>query len=69
MNLRDVIVAFVDFREEVITKRTIYELGKARERAHVLAGLAVAVAESQQHVCLNRDPQAVILDRRERASG
>jgi DNA gyrase subunit A len=41
--LRDFIVSFVQFREEVITRRTIYELGKARDRAHVLAGLAVAV--------------------------
>jgi DNA gyrase subunit A len=32
------------FREEVITRRTIFELGKARDRAHILAGLAVAVA-------------------------
>jgi len=42
--LRDFIKAFIEFREEVITRRTIYELGKARDRAHVLAGLAVAVA-------------------------
>jgi DNA gyrase subunit A len=44
MTLRDVIVAFIEFREEVITRRTIFELNKARERAHVLVGLAVAVA-------------------------
>ena len=44
MILKDMIKAFVKFREEVITRRTIYELGKARDRAHVLAGLAVAVA-------------------------
>ncbi len=44
MPLRDVIVAFVAFREEVITRRTIFELGKARDRAHVLVGLAIAVA-------------------------
>ncbi len=44
LNVKEVIAAFIDFREEVITRRTIFELGKARERAHELAGLAVAVA-------------------------
>jgi len=44
MTLKDIIALFIEFREEVITRRTIFELGKARERAHVLAGLAVAVA-------------------------
>src|SRR3546814_17273178 len=42
MNLRDVIFAFVEFREEVITRRTRHLLRKARERAHVLAGLMAA---------------------------
>ncbi|MBO6781808.1 MAG: DNA gyrase subunit A [Alphaproteobacteria bacterium] len=44
LNVRDIITAFVAFREEVITRRTIYELGKARDRAHTLVGLAIAVA-------------------------
>ena len=44
LNLKQILQAFIDFREEVITRRTAYELGKARERAHVMAGLAVAVA-------------------------
>ncbi|MHB1216839.1 MAG: DNA gyrase subunit A [Alphaproteobacteria bacterium] len=44
MNLRDIIVAFIAFREQVITRRTIYDLKRARERAHVLLGLGVAVA-------------------------
>jgi DNA gyrase subunit A len=44
MNLRQVIAAFVRFREEVITRRTSFLLRKARERAHVLLGLAIAVA-------------------------
>ncbi len=43
MNLKDIISAFVDFREEVIRRRTIYELNKARDRAHILVGLAIAV--------------------------
>lgn len=52
--LRDFIKAFVKFREEVITRRTIFELGKARERAHVLAGLAVAVANIDEIIALIR---------------
>ena len=54
LNLVQVIAAFVDFREEVIRRRTIFELGKARERAHVLAGLAVAVANLDDVIALIR---------------
>ena len=43
MNLKDIISAFVSFREDVIRRRTIYELNKARDRAHILVGLAIAV--------------------------
>jgi DNA gyrase subunit A len=60
MLIRDMIRAFVKFREEVITRRTIYELGKARDRAHILAGLAVAVANIDEIIALIRsakDPQ------------
>ncbi len=60
MLIRDMIKAFVRFREEVITRRTIYELGKARDRAHILAGLAVAVANIDEIIALIRsakDPQ------------
>jgi DNA gyrase subunit A len=52
--LKDFISAFVKFREEVITRRTVYELGKARERAHILAGLAVAVANIDAIIALIR---------------
>ena len=44
MNLKQIITAFVRFREEVITRRTMFLLNKARDRAHVLIGLAIAVA-------------------------
>ena len=44
MNLKEILVAFIDFREEVITKRTIFDLNKARDKAHVLLGLVVANA-------------------------
>jgi len=43
MNLKEILTAFIDFREEVITRRTAYELRRARDRAHIMAGLAVAV--------------------------
>jgi DNA gyrase subunit A len=52
--LKDFISAFVKFREEVITRRTVFELGKARERAHILAGLAVAVANIDEIIALIR---------------
>ena len=44
MGLRDLLTAFVTFREEVILRRSRFDLGKARERAHLLVGLAIAVA-------------------------
>ena len=44
LNLKQILQAFIAFREEVITRRTVYELKKARERAHLLVGLAIAVA-------------------------
>src|SRR3546814_19488751 len=43
LNLRDSIDAFAKFREEVITRRTKFELNKARDRAHLLLGLVIAV--------------------------
>ena len=54
LNLLQIIAAFIEFREEVIRRRTIYELGKARDRAHVLAGLAVAVANLDEVIALIR---------------
>jgi DNA gyrase subunit A len=53
--LRDFVKAFVDFREEVITRRTIFELKKAREKAHVLAGLGVAVANIDEIIAMIRN--------------
>jgi DNA gyrase subunit A len=54
MNLKDVLASFVTFREEVITKRTLYLLSKARERAHVLIGLSIAVANIDEVIRLIR---------------
>ena len=54
MNLKELIASFVGFREEVVTRRTKYELGKARDRGHVLVGLAVAVANIDEVIRLIR---------------
>ena len=54
LNLKDVIEAFVRFREEVITRRSKFELNKARERAHLLLGLVVAVANLDEVVRIIR---------------
>jgi len=54
MTLRDMICAFVEFREEVVSRRTKFLLGKARDRAHVLVGLAIAVANIDEVIHLIR---------------
>jgi DNA gyrase subunit A len=61
LNLKDLIRAFTDFREEVVGRRTKFLLRKARERAHVLVGLAIAVANIDEVIALIRkapDPAA-----------
>lgn len=54
LRLRDFIQAFITFREEVITRRTKFELAKARERAHLLLGLVVAVSNLDEVVAMIR---------------
>jgi DNA gyrase subunit A len=54
MNVKEVLQAFIDFREKVITRRTEFELRQARDRAHVLLGLAVAVANIDEVIALIR---------------
>ncbi|WP_181443421.1 DNA gyrase subunit A [Porphyrobacter sp. YT40] len=54
LRLRDFIQAFISFREEVITRRTKFELAKARERAHLLLGLVVAVSNLDEVVAMIR---------------
>ena len=49
-NLKDLIAVFLEHRREVVTRRTVYELRKARERGHVLEGLAVALANSDEFI-------------------
>ena len=52
--LRDIIQAFIQFREQVITRRTKFELNKARDRAHILLGLVVAVSNLDEVVAMIR---------------
>ncbi|WP_228018281.1 DNA gyrase subunit A [Phyllobacterium pellucidum] len=54
LNLLDILRAFVSFREEVVSRRTKYLLRKARDRAHVLVGLAIAVANIDEIIALIR---------------
>ncbi|MBC2886603.1 DNA gyrase subunit A [Ochrobactrum sp. CM-21-5] len=54
LNLLDMLRAFVAFREEVVTRRTKFLLNKARDRAHVLVGLAIAVANIDEVIALIR---------------
>ena len=54
LTLRDFIQAFIQFREQVISRRTKFELAKARERAHILLGLVVAVSNMDEVVAMIR---------------
>jgi DNA gyrase subunit A len=54
MNLKQVLQAFINFREKTITRRTEFELKQARDRAHILLGLAVAVANIDEVIALIR---------------
>ncbi len=55
MNVRDMLVAFIEFREAVITRRTRFDLKKSREKAHALVGLAIAVANIDEMITLIRN--------------
>ncbi len=54
-NLKDLIVVFLDHRREVVTRRTVFTLRKARERGHVLEGLAVALANIDEFIAIIRN--------------
>ncbi|MDR3603958.1 MAG: DNA gyrase subunit A, partial [Syntrophaceae bacterium] len=61
MNLREILHGFVDFRREVIVRRTKFELARARERAHILEGLKIALDNLDaviKAIRQSRDPQA-----------
>ncbi|MDE1914513.1 MAG: DNA gyrase subunit A [Sphingomonadales bacterium] len=54
LGLKDIITSFITFREEVITRRTKFELNKARDRAHILLGLVIAVTNLDEVVKIIR---------------
>ena len=54
MGLREMLTAFVDFREEVVVRRTKFDLSKARDRGHVLVGLAIAVVNIDEFIRIIR---------------
>jgi len=54
LGLRPLLEAFVEFREEVVVRRTKFELNKARDRGHVLVGLAIAVANIDEFIAIIR---------------
>ncbi|OIP88595.1 MAG: DNA gyrase subunit A [Syntrophaceae bacterium CG2_30_49_12] len=65
-NLKEIIESFIDFRKDVVTKRTLFELTRARERAHILEGLITAlnnIAEVIEVIKGSKNPQeaAVVL--------
>ena len=74
LTLRDFLTAFIDFREEVVARRTAFELRKARERSHILCGLAVAVSNVDEVVATIRasadaaEARAKLMERRWPAS-
>ncbi|WP_210215626.1 DNA gyrase subunit A [Mongoliimonas terrestris] len=55
MTIKDVLAAFISFRETVVSRRTKFLLAKARDRAHVLVGLAIAVANIDEVIALIRN--------------
>ncbi|MFA7276195.1 MAG: DNA gyrase subunit A [Pseudobdellovibrionaceae bacterium] len=59
--LKQIIAAFIKFREEVITRRTVFDLNKARERAHILVGLAVAVANIDEIIAIIRNAKDPVI--------
>ncbi|MFT6497293.1 MAG: DNA gyrase subunit A [Alphaproteobacteria bacterium] len=75
LSLRKILVAFLEFRVEIITKRSLFLLNKARDRAHVLVGLAIAVANIDEVIKVVRsapDPasaRASLMDRKWSAKG
>ncbi|MDC0737165.1 DNA gyrase subunit A [Cognatishimia sp. SS12] len=70
LTLRAFLTSFIDFREEVVARRTAYELRKARERSHILCGLAVAVSNVDEVVATIRasadaaEARAKLMERR-----
>jgi len=57
MNLKEILESFISHRRDVVTRRTLYDLGKARERAHILEGLAIALANIDSMIAVIKQSQ------------
>ena len=55
VNLKEILSAFIQHRKEIVTRRTIFELKKAREKAHILEGLAVALSNIDEIIKLIKE--------------
>ncbi|MCW7536499.1 DNA gyrase subunit A [Aquabacterium sp. A7-Y] len=64
-NLKDLLAIFLEHRREVVTRRTVYELRKARERGHVLEGLAVALANIDEFIAIIKNSPTPPIARQE----
>lgn len=58
MNLKELLICFLDFRQEVVKRRAKYQLNKARDRAHLLVGLAIAVTNIDEIIKLIRSSKS-----------
>jgi DNA gyrase subunit A len=61
LNLREMLDAFLRHRREVVTRRTVFDLKKARERGHILEGLAVALANVDEIVELIKSSETPVI--------
>ena len=64
-NLKDLLAIFLEHRREVVTRRTVYELRKARDRGHVLEGLAVALANIDEFIAIIKNSPTPPIARQE----
>jgi DNA gyrase subunit A len=65
LNLKQMISAFIDHRREVVTRRTVFELRKARDRGHILEGLAVAVSNMDEMIALIKGSATPVIAKQE----
>jgi DNA gyrase subunit A len=65
LNLKEMISAFIDHRREVVTRRTVFELRKARDRGHILEGLAVAVSNMDEMIALIKGSATPVIAKQE----
>ena len=65
LNLKQMLSAFIDHRREVVTRRTVFELKKARDRGHILEGLAVAVSNMDDMIALIKGSPTPVIAKQE----